>query len=265
MKSNINNIIQKDQKFVIGMVHCLPLLGTMNFGRDAEAIYKQAVQDAITLEQNGVDAIIVENMGDSPFAEKLDVAQRVHLAVAADRVRQVVDIPIGIDAAFNDYQAAIAIAMVTGASFVRVPVFVDTVEFYGGIMSPCARQCMQYRQALGAEQIMILADIQVKHTNMLLPHIDMTQSAINAQACGAEAVIVTGSAIGEETPIEIIERVKQVVQIPVIAGSGVKVKNAKQQLSIADGAIIGSSFKKDGILTNPIEGQLVKALIDQLR
>ena len=258
---NIRETLGVGKRFVIGMVHCLPLPGTMGYAGDCEKIYAQAVQDAITLEQSGVDAVIVENMGDGPFAVKMDTAQTAALAIATDRVKKAVKIPVGVDAAFCDYEASLSIAHNTGCQFVRIPVFVDTVEFYGGIITPCARECMLFRKNLGAEDVMVLGDIQVKHTNMLLPHVTIEKSARNAVDCGADAIIVTGSAIGETTPIEMIERVKKIVSIPVIAGSGVNAKNIDQQLSIADGAVIGSSLKEGGILSNPISGELVREVL----
>lgn len=260
----IREVLGVGKKFVIGMVHCLPLPGTVGYDGNLEKIYTQAVQDAITLEKSGVDAIIVENMGDGPFAVNMDTAQRITLAVAAQKVIDVVNIPVGIDGAFSDYEASISTAYAVGAKFVRIPVFVDTVEFYGGFITPCARECMTYRKNLGAEDVMVLADIQVKHTNMVLPHVTIEQSAKNAADCGADAVIVTGSAIGIEAPIDMIKRVKQVIKIPVIAGSGVTPANIDEQLNIADGAIIGSSLKEGGVLSNPISETLVKELLDGL-
>lgn len=156
------------KKFVIGMVHCLPLPGTVGYAGDCEKIYAQAVQDALTLEASGVDAVIVENMGDGPFSVKLDTAQAVSLAIATDRVRKAVKIPVGVDAAFCDHEASLSIAHSTGCQFVRIPVFVDTVEFYGGLITPCARACMHYRKNLNAE-VHGSGRLQVKHTNMLLP------------------------------------------------------------------------------------------------
>lgn len=252
------------KRFVIGMVHCLPLPGTVRYDGNRERIFAQAVQDARTLEDAGVDAVIVENMGDDPFGVTLDTAQVAALAIAAAKVREAVGIPVGIDAAFCDYQASLSIAHTVGAEFVRIPVFVDTVEFYGGLIQPCARACMTYRKQLGAGDVMILADVQVKHTHMLLPHVSVEQSARNAAACGADAIIVTGSAIGMETPIQMIQRVKKAVSIPVIAGSGVNAANIREQLGIADGAIIGSSLKEGGVLANPISGALVREVLEGL-
>ena len=249
---------------VIGMVHCLPLPTTAGFDGNYEKIITQAVQDAVTLEKAGVDAVIVENMGDTPFSAMLNKAQVAALAAVTMQVKNAVKIPVGVDAAFNDCEANIAIAAITGASFIRVPVFVDTVVFTDGIINPCAKKCMEYRKAMGKEDIKILADVQVKHAHMLLPYITVEQSAKEVADNGADGIIVTGTQIGEETPIDLIKRVKEVVKLPVFAGSGVKAENIKTQLQIADGAIIGSSLKEGGVLTNPISYDLVRNVLDGL-
>lgn len=257
--------LNSGKSFLIGMVHCLPLPGTMGFKGDMKKIIDQAVHDAKTLEKAGMDAIIVENMGDTPFGVKLGTAQVSALAAVSAVVAENVDLPIGIDAAMNDYEAAISIAKAIGGAFVRIPVFVDTVEFYGGIIKPCARDAQLYRKSLGAEDIKILADIQVKHTHMVLPHVSVEDSAKAATDCGADAIIVTGTHIGVETPIEIIKRVKAVTKLPVIAGSGVKTSNVKEQLAIANGAIVGSSLKEGGKIDNPVSYELCRELVCALR
>ena len=70
---DIREVFGVGKQFVIGMVHCLPLPGTTGYGGSVEKIYAQAVQDALTLEESGVDAVIVENMGDSPFGVAMDL------------------------------------------------------------------------------------------------------------------------------------------------------------------------------------------------
>lgn len=261
---DIRNIIKKRGKFVIGMVHCLALPGTPTFDGDSQKILDQAVQDAVTLEKAGVDALIVENMGDNPLAVMLGKPEVAALSAATALVRQAVKIPVGVDAAFNDCEASLAIAKANGCEFVRVPVFVDTVEFFGGLISPCARLCMDTRRNLDATDVMVLADVQVKHTNMVLPQVTIEASAKAAASCGADGIIVTGTAIGVETPIEMIERVNKVVDLPVIAGSGVNKDNIAEQFEIADGAIIGSSLKKGGVISNPIDYELVREVLEPL-
>jgi hypothetical protein len=252
------------KKFVIGMVHCLPLPGTAGFQDNVEVIIQQAVSDALTLEKAGVDAIMIENMGDGPFNATLDIEQSTALSAIAMKVKNTVSIPVGIDAAFNDYKTSLSIAKIIGAEFVRIPVFVDTVIFYNGIINPCARDAMIYRHKIHAENVKILADVQVKHTHMLVPTISIEESAKNAATCGADGIIVTGVSIGTETPMDIIDRVKKVVSIPVIVGSGANYINIKTQLEVADGAIIGSSLKEKGIISNPISFELTKQVLDAL-
>ena len=247
---------------VIGMVHCLPLPTTAGFDGDYQKILDRAVQDAVTLEKAGVDAVIVENMGDTPFSALLNKAQMAALTAATMAVKTAVQIPVGVDAAFNDCEADIAIAAITGASFIRVPVFVDTVT--DGAIYPCAKKCMEYRKAMGKEDIKVIADVQVKHAHMMLSHITVEQSAKEAVDNGADGIIVTGTQIGEETPLDLIKRVKNVVNVPVFAGSGVKAENIKEQMQIADGAIIGSSLKEGGVLSNPISYDLVKNVLQHL-
>ena len=199
------------------------------------------------------------------FSAFLNKAQVAALTAAAYAVKQAVQIPVGLDAAFNDCEADIAIAAMVGASFIRVPVFVDTVLFTDGIIQPCAKKCMEYRKMMGQENVKILADVQVKHAHMLREHITIEQSAKDAASNGADGIIVTGTQVGEETPLDLIKRVKNVVNLPVFAGSGVNAENIHDQLQTADGAIIGSSLKEGGILTNPISYELVKKVLDGLK
>lgn len=221
----------------------------------------------ITQKKGGMKTPFIDQKEEIKRVEKL--IQENHLELnATDKIE---DISVGgrqrvgLDAAFNDCEADIAIAAMVGASFIRVPVFVDTVLFTDGIIQPCAKKCMEYRKMMGQENVKILADVQVKHAHMLREHITIEQSAKDAASNGADGIIVTGTQVGEETPLDLIKRVKNVVNLPVFAGSGVNAENIHDQLQTADGAIIGSSLKEGGILTNPISYELVKKVLDGLK
>ena len=98
------------KKCIIGMVHLLPLPGTLNYTGEIDAIYSQAIADAKALEEGGASALIVENMNDVPAPLTLSAEQFAFLAAAAARVKDAVKIPVGIDAAFCDWKASLAIA-----------------------------------------------------------------------------------------------------------------------------------------------------------
>lgn len=254
-------IIGEGKKPIIGMVHCLPLPKTANFSDNCDRIIEQAIGDGKNLEAAGCDAICIENMGDTPLKPMMDVPQIAALSAIAALLRREVSLPIGIDAAFNDFKASLSIAKILDAAFVRIPVFVDTVVYFGGTIQPAAAECMLYRKELCGEDIMIFADIQVKYTRMLLPEMTLEESARSAAACGADALIVTGKASGYQTPIESIEKIKRTVSVPVIAGSGVNAENIEAQMRIADGAVVGSSLKEGGCISNPIDISMARNLI----
>lgn len=249
------------EKCIIGMVHCLPLPGTLGYGGNMKKVTAQAVEDARTLERAGFTAIIVENMGDGPFKAIMDTEQRIALAAVSAMVRQAVSIPVGIDAAFCDYEAGLATAVAVDAQFIRVPVFVDTVVTAYGVITPCAHELVRYRRTIGAEHIQLFTDVHVKHSHPLVESVSVVESAKAAAESGADAIIVTGAAIGMETPLATIELVKKSVKLPVVAGSGFSTHNAKEQLKIADGAIVGSSLKPGGDITAPIDLTLAQELM----
>lgn len=257
--------MRQGRKTVIGMVHCQALPGTLHYHGDIERIIRLAVEDARELEAGGVDGICVENGNDSPTGERLEAAQIAALGVVAAKVREQVQIPIGIDAAFNDCRAAFAVAVASGAEFIRCPVFVDTVVSGAGVLEPCNREAVLYRRWLKAEHIGILADVQVKHAFLLAPQISIVDSAKWAQSRGADVLIITGKDTGEETSLNQVQEVKRAVKLPVIVGSGIKAENVKSQFKYADGAIVGTEFKRDGIYQNPVDRERVKTLMEEVR
>ena len=247
---------------LIGMVHCLPLPGTVGFKNNLEAVKTQALEDALKLQEAGFDAIMIENMGDAPFQTNMETEQITALTMIATLIKEKIKLPLGIDCAFSDYKSSLAIAKAVGASFVRIPVFTDTVIYANGIILPCARDAMLYRQKLHAEEVLILADIQVKHTYMLNPNITLEQSAHEAEAAGADVIVITGASTGQPADANLIARMRKIVKVPLIVGSGVSSKNVKEQLTHADGAVIGSSLKPGGVLSAPVDLSLSKALVD---
>ncbi len=58
--------MKQGEKITIGMVHLLPLPGTLHYGGEIAPIIERAVADARRLEAAGFDAIIVENVNDAP-------------------------------------------------------------------------------------------------------------------------------------------------------------------------------------------------------
>jgi membrane complex biogenesis BtpA family protein len=213
-----------------------------------EALIAAAVADARALEAGGADGICIENDRDQPHVILVTEETRACIEQAVAAVRAAVHIPVGVGVLLNDWKAALDIAHACGGSFVRIDVFVDRVECPDGqgVIEPEADRIVTYRSEIDAEDIAIFADIQVKHKRLLENDKPLTVSAQEAIKAGADAVIVTGPATGQETPIERIALVKGVFpHFPVFVGAGVNANNAGQQLQIADGAFVGTSLKDE--------------------
>lgn len=245
---------------LIGMVHTLPLPGTMNHGGSMDAIIEKAISDAKTLEEAGFDAVLVEATLDRPMGMARKSLQLAAMSAICSAVHRAVSIPMGVSYVSSDCQEMFSIARASGADFVRISAFVDTVRFAVGVVEPCAVRAWEVRRDGGMQDIAILADIQVKHAEMVYPQTTLEQSAYLAQTQGADAIIVTGNATGEETPIETIQRVVKVVKIPVVVGSGVAESNLSEQMKLAKGFIVGSSVKVGGNLAAPVDPELASAL-----
>ena len=148
---------------LIGMVHCLPLPGTMNYGGSMDAIVDKATEDAHALETAGFDAVLVEATMDKPMGMVRGPLQLAAMSVICGAVHRAVHIPMGVSYLTPDCRDVFSIAKASGADFVRITAFVDTLHFPVGTVQPCAVQACEVRREGNMQDISILADIQVKH------------------------------------------------------------------------------------------------------
>jgi len=59
---------------------------------------------------------------------------------------------------------ALAVAMASGAQFIRAEGFVFSHVADEGWMDSCAAELLRYRRAIGAEDILVFTDIKKKHS-----------------------------------------------------------------------------------------------------
>jgi uncharacterized protein len=251
---------------IIGMVHLRALPGSPRWDGDMAAVVRAALDDARALAEGGVDALVVENHGDVPFtAGRVDAATVAGMAVAISEIRRVVSLPIGVNVLKNDVRSALAVAAATGARFVRVNVHVGAVAADQGIIQSDAHDSLRYRRLLGLG-ISILADVQAKHGMPLAP-VPIELEARDCYARGlADALVVSGVATGEPTPMSDLKRVRGAVpEAPLLVGSGASPETVAELLSVADGVIVGTSLKRDGRLANPVDVERVRRLVAAAR
>ncbi|MCZ6680073.1 MAG: BtpA/SgcQ family protein [Candidatus Poribacteria bacterium] len=250
-------------KPIIGVVHLLPLIGSPGSMFPFREIRARALSDAGTLIDNGIDGVIIENYGDAPFLPgRVEPHTVASMAVIAEEIREhYPQTPIGLNVLRNDAKSAMAIATVTGANFIRVNVHIGAMLTDQGVLQGRAHETLRYRSTLGSE-VKIFADVAVKHAVPLAP-LDLPTSAADTYHRGlADALIVTGAATGKSTDLNQLQTVKTAVpQASVFAGSGVKTDNLAEILQYADGVIVGTSIKRDGVTTNEVDADRVRVIV----
>ena len=250
-------------KVFIGVVHLGPLPGSPRWGGDLEQVLASAVAEASILEQGGVRGIIVENFGDAPFRSGRVPPETVSaMTVAVKRVREAVQVPVGINMLRNDALSALAVAAVTGAEYIRVNVHYGMMAADEGLVEGEAYETTRQRRALGVD-VKILADVLVKHAVSLGP-VDLGLMARETSQRGlADGLIVSGPATGQPTSSFDVSVVRRALPDGfVLVGSGVDESNIWRVLEHADGAIVGTSLKIDGIVSNPVDPARVERLAE---
>ncbi|HWA46547.1 MAG TPA: BtpA/SgcQ family protein [Hypericibacter adhaerens] len=246
-------------KPIIGVIH-LPALPGYPMSKGIDHAIEKALADLAALEAGGADGALVENEYDRPHTvlsapETTAAMTRVTREVVAAARRCIV----GVEILLNDPTASLAVARATGARFIRTDYFVDPMERpeHGGAMHIDPEGLMSYRARIGAEDVLVLADIQVKYARMLVPR-GLDESARLAREHRADAAIVSGNATGEPPAVADLALAKQGAgNLPILIGSGTDIANGASLLSVADGAVVGTSLK----LGDHIAVERVKALV----
>ncbi len=255
-------------KPVIGMVHLWPLPGAPGYtGYGMRTIIDHALRDAEVLVQGGVDGLIVENMWDLPYYVGAEVKPEAMTAqaVAAAEVVKSFPLPVGINVIHNGGIVCLAIAVAARARFIRVCILTgsrlwDTGELDHG----CAADLVRKRKELHAEEIHIFADVDKKHS-VSFPGLDLATHIEWTEFYGADALIVTGRMTGSAPDAEKVREVRSLATRPILVGSGSNRENIGLFLQYADGVIVGSSLKKDGVMQNPVDLQRVREFMDAVR
>lgn len=238
----------------------LPLPGSYGWGGDFDAVIERAVKDAKALEKGGVDAIIIENFMDYPFPIRVDY---VTVAAATRVVTEVVrslELSAGVSLLRNSAPEAIAVALASGAKFVRSNQWCWTSDAPEGLLTPVAREGLEVMRRWGAK-VGVVADVRVKHAAPISGRDLCDEARDLGGRCRADALAVSGAATGSEADPRQLEVVKTCTPKPVLVASGITPENVVRFAS-ADGVIVGTYFKEGGVTENPVDVHRVRKLVD---
>src|SRR5258708_7635756 len=110
---------------IIGVVHLLPLPGAAGYGGNIDEILRWALEDAINYKENGIDALILENMHDVPFLKGyVEPETTAAMTLVAQAIRYETMLPLGVQLLAGANMESLAVAVATSLNFIRVEGFV---------------------------------------------------------------------------------------------------------------------------------------------
>ena len=226
-----------------------------------------AREEARVYRECGVDGIIIENMHDVPYL-KGQVGPEIvaAMAIIGSEVKNECGLPVGVQILAGANIEAMAVAHAAGLDFIRAEGYAYAHVADEGLIEASAAKLLRYRKLIGAERVQVWADVKKKHSaHAITADVSLGQTAETVEFMGADCVIVTGSVTGEAPHLGDVQEAKSNCNLPVFLGSGIGQDNIEQFHNEADGFIIGSSFKLDGLWSNTVDPNRVTQFVHRLR
>jgi uncharacterized protein len=223
----------------------IPILGMIHLAGDSPV--ERALEEVTLFAEEGLDGVIVENY-HARSSSVVSTALR-------ETVKLQTDLVIGINILPNNFGLAFSLARTYGAQFIQL----DYVAgMYNGVGTVDYTRYREVRERNPG--VMVLGGVWPKY------HDPVTGSDLEADlkvGMGrAEAIVVTGAGTGKETPLDKLMRFRTTLgDHSLIVGAGLTPENAYDQLTIADGAIVGTCLKTDDDTHNPVDRGRVRDLM----
>ena len=230
-----------------------PILAMLHLkGTSRDDILARAVREADIYAACGVDAMIVEDY----FGDATDV-ENVLAVLAHARPHYILGVNV-----LADFAHSYELAATYGAKFMQVdsicghltradePAYLDMVA--------------RYRRD---GHVAVIGGVRFKYQPYLSGRSLATDLTIGKAHC--DAIAVTGTGTGMDTDMRKIREFRDILgDFPLIIGAGMTVAQVAAKLAVADGAIVGSTFKEEHAAANEVSEAHVRefmAAVEELR
>jgi membrane complex biogenesis BtpA family protein len=249
------------KKPVIAMLHLpgLPGRPLHDVAGGPDAILDPVSRDLDVLQAAGVNGVLFCNEKDYPYQIKVGTEVAAAMAATVGRLRCNLSVPFGVDLLWDPF-ASLAVARATGARFIR-EVLTGVYESDLGMIVPSIGEIAAYRVAIGASDVLFFDNIAPEFASPLGSR-SVADRAKGAAFIGMDAILISGWAAGSPMAVaDLIAAKSAAPKTPIIANTGVRAERVGEILGVADGVIVGTSLKVDGVTWNPVDPARVQEFV----
>ena len=260
------NEVLNTEKPVIAMCHLSALPGDpyFNAAEGMPAVVKRASRDLRALQNGGVDAVMFSNEYSLPYMTRTEPITATAMARVVGELLDQIKVPFGVNVLW-DPKASIDLAAATGAQFVR-EIFTGVYGSDYGLWDTSCGESVRHRRRVDAQNVRLLFNVVPESASYIGRRTlrDLVRSTVfNARPDG---LCVSGLTAGSATSLDDLKAVKAAAgDIPVFVNTGVNNGNAAEQLAIADGAVVGTYLKRDGVFEHEVDEARVARLMESVR
>lgn len=252
-------------KPIIAMCHLQPLPGDLYYDPDGgmEKVIDYAQKEFLDLQEGGVDAVMFSNEFSLPYLRKVNPETTACMARIIGELIPLIRIPFGVNVLWDPF-ASIDLAAATGAKFIReIMSGVYASDF--GLWDTNAGEISRHRARLHQQNLKLFYNIVPEASVYLAPREIESVAKSTVFNCRPDVICVSGMTAGVGTDMGILARVKKALpDSAVFANTGCKVNTIEEIFKFADGAVVGTTFKKDGKFENHVERSRVTEFMDKV-
>ena len=254
------------EKPIIAMCHLEPMPGDPHYDLNAGMckVVDFARRDLQALQDGGVDGVMFSNEFSMPYLTKVRPETVAAMARIIGELMKDIKIPFGVNCLWDPI-ASLDLAAATGAYFIREIISgVYASDF--GLWNTNTGDTVRHQMHIGAGNVKLLYNIVPEAATYLANRdiVSIAKSTVFNHA--PDALCVSGLVAGTPTDSQTISAVKSVVgDTPVFCNTGCNKDNITMQLKVADGAVVATTFKRDGEFRNSVDLSRVKKFMDVVK
>ena len=254
------------EKAIIAMCHMQAMPGDPYYDKEKgmKMVVEKAKQDLEALQEGGVDAVMFSNEFSLPYLTKVRTETVAAMARVIGELQPYISIPYGVNCLWDPIASLDLAVAVYAKSFREIFTGVYASDF--GLWNTNCGEVVRHQRAIGAENVKLLFNIVPEAAKYLADREIESIAKTTVFNCRPDALCVSGATAGSATDPEVLRRAKSAAgDTVVLANTGCRVNTIENLLSIADGAVVGTTFKYDGKFENQTDVKRVREFMDKVK